>query len=90
LRAFLAARAAVAMRAGATGSRAIAGERQVEAAAAAREHLRRASAGLGGGAPLEAVAADLREAAGHLSEITGSRVDEAVLDRVFARFCVGK
>jgi tRNA modification GTPase len=78
------------MRAGATGSRAIAGERQVEAAAAAREHLRRASAGLGGGAPLEAVAADLREAAGHLSEITGSRVDEAVLDRVFARFCVGK
>jgi tRNA modification GTPase len=40
--------------------------------------------------PLEAVLVDLRAALEALEGTRGSRVDEAILDRVFATFCVGK
>lgn len=35
-------------------------------------------------------ATDIQEALHHLGAITGKAVDEAVIDRIFARFCVGK
>ncbi len=43
-----------------------------------------------GGAPLEVFAQDLRAATESLDEITGATTAEAVLDRIFARFCLGK
>lgn len=39
---------------------------------------------------LDCVATDLRDALKCLGEITGSDVDETVIDRIFTRFCVGK
>lgn len=38
----------------------------------------------------EIVSLELRTALAALQEITGERVDEGVLDRIFERFCVGK
>lgn len=39
---------------------------------------------------LDCIATDLRDALHHLGEITGTDVDAAVIDRIFANFCVGK
>jgi len=38
----------------------------------------------------EIVSLELRRSLESLQEITGERVDEGVLDRIFERFCVGK
>jgi tRNA modification GTPase len=38
----------------------------------------------------EIASVELRRALGSLEEITGERVDEGILDRIFERFCVGK
>jgi len=38
----------------------------------------------------EIVSLEVRRALAHLEEITGERVDEGVLERIFERFCVGK
>lgn len=40
--------------------------------------------------PLEAILVDLKNALTHLNRILGTEADEAVLDRIFATFCVGK
>ncbi len=57
---------------------------------AAYDHLRRALAELEGGIAVELAAEDVRLAARCLARI-GGRIDaEDVLDRVFARFCIGK
>ncbi len=52
--------------------------------------LTRAQSGLGAGLPPELVALDLREALDAIGEITGRTTPEAVLERIFAKFCVGK
>jgi tRNA modification GTPase len=52
--------------------------------------VRNAISGLGLGMPLEAVLIDLRAALHALDETTGGQADEAILDRIFATFCVGK
>ena len=55
--------------------------------------LERAAAALdvaSAAAELDCVATDVREALHALGAITGTDVDESVIDRIFARFCVGK
>jgi tRNA modification GTPase len=42
------------------------------------------------GAPLELLAEHLRRATSALDDISGSTTPEAILDRLFARFCIGK
>lgn len=90
LREFVASRALDASRRGRTARAIVAGDRQVRALAAARDSIRRAMSAVAEEAPLEVVATDLREAVFALGEIDGREVTEQVLDRVFARFCVGK
>ena len=52
--------------------------------------LDRAAAGLRSGLPLEVTLVDLREALEALEETVGIHVEDALLDRIFAEFCVGK
>jgi tRNA modification GTPase len=90
LRDLLSSFADVALRRGVGISALVAGERQVTALGAARSRTASALAAVREGVPLDLAAIDLRAAIEHLGEITGARVTEAVMDRVFRRFCVGK
>jgi tRNA modification GTPase len=65
-------------------------ERQVRETRAAREAVGRAADALKASAPDEVVCAELRLATGALSRLLGRDLDEAILDEVFSRFCVGK
>lgn len=65
-------------------------QRQREAAARAAEGIREALAALRSGMTLDAVTVSVEGAVGALLELTGERAAEAVVDQVFARFCVGK
>jgi tRNA modification GTPase len=68
----------------------LASARQADAVARAREALDRAGTTLAGGDALDLIAPELIAAAAALGEVTGAVVTEAMLDGVFARFCVGK
>ena len=50
----------------------------------------RSADGLESGMPIEAVLVDLRDALLELERVLGIDADDAVLDRIFATFCVGK
>ena len=56
---------------------------------ALRDALVRAASALPA-APMEAVVFDLRDAVRLAAELLGHEVGDAVLDRIFATFCVGK
>jgi len=56
----------------------------------AKECIIRAKEGLKKGLSEEFLALELREAIGYLDEITGKRLTEEVLDRIFSNFCIGK
>ncbi len=65
-------------------------ERQRRCAADCLACLREAQAALCGGMTLDAVGVSLDGAIAALLELTGERTTEAVVEQVFARFCVGK
>jgi len=65
-------------------------DRQRQLAAAAATSLQRSLEAAADGLPWDFWTIDLAAAASTLGEITGETVTEAVLDRVFSRFCIGK
>ena len=71
---------------GAREGAAITNERHIKALENARDALGHARTAQ----ELTLVATDIREALHHLGAITGRDVDATVIDRIFARFCVGK
>ena len=68
----------------------LASARQADAVARAREALAHAGAVLGADDPVDLLAPDLLAAVAALGEITGAAATEALLDGIFARFCIGK
>ncbi len=64
--------------------------RQADAVLEARRALADALATLERGDPIDLVVGDLMAADAALGRLTGRDVSEAVLDAVFARFCIGK
>ena len=64
--------------------------RQRDLAASAAEALGRSLEAAAAQLPWDFWTIDLRGAVRSLGEITGDEVSEAVLDRVFSRFCIGK
>lgn len=68
----------------------LASARQADAVARAGEALGHAHSTLAADEPLDLIAPDLLGAVAALGEITGAAATEAMLDGVFARFCIGK
>lgn len=65
-------------------------QRHIELAQNAADSLDSAVEAIEMGMPLDTAAIDIREALSTLSEITGENATEAIIDRVFEQFCVGK
>ncbi|MEO6016090.1 MAG: tRNA uridine-5-carboxymethylaminomethyl(34) synthesis GTPase MnmE [Polaromonas sp.] len=66
-------------------------ERHVQALHKVAAELARAHAQLHAAAPaLDLLAEDLRQAQGHLGEITGTFTSDDLLGEIFSRFCIGK
>ncbi len=68
----------------------LASARQADAVARACESLAHARGTLLRGEPVDLIAPELLGAAAALGEITGAAATEAMLDGIFARFCIGK
>ncbi len=65
-------------------------ERQTDLALAAVSALTRSKAVAEQQLPWDFWTIDLRQAISSLGEITGEEITEAVLDKIFSRFCIGK
>ncbi|HKS17185.1 MAG TPA: tRNA uridine-5-carboxymethylaminomethyl(34) synthesis GTPase MnmE, partial [Planctomycetota bacterium] len=72
------------------GARFSLSRRQLALLRQARRALDRAEASFKAGRSPEFAALDARAALEAIGGVTGKRVDEEILDRLFARFCVGK
>ena len=57
---------------------------------AACKNIQHAKESLAGGLSGEFAAFDLREALNHLDEITGRKINDEILDKIFSSFCIGK
>jgi len=68
----------------------VASLRVTECLEESKSSLEEAMSGLDRSMPLEAVLIDLRAALQALDKTTGGQADDAILDRIFATFCVGK
>ncbi len=64
--------------------------RHLEALIRSRDALRRFLCDIDQGISHEFLAMELREALDWLDEITGETTPDAILDRIFSRFCIGK
>jgi tRNA modification GTPase len=71
------------------GGELVASLRQMDALDALDRSLQAAAISLGE-APIEVALVDIKEALAHVSQLVGLDVGDAVLDRIFASFCVGK
>ncbi len=69
---------------------AVANPRHADALSRARAALGRATPAADQGAPGEIVALELRESLAAVGEVTGRNASEELLERIFARFCIGK
>lgn len=68
----------------------LANVRQLGCAMRAKAAIEDSRQALDAGFTLDAVSTGLRDAADALAELTGEQASEAVIDKVFAQFCVGK
>ncbi len=68
----------------------ITNRRHKEAIVSAHCALERAISALECTTPCDLVSIDVTECAEHLGEITGKTVSEEIVDKIFARFCLGK
>jgi tRNA modification GTPase len=68
----------------------VSNSRHVDALQRCHSHIQDALRALQAHYTADLVAVDLQAAVAALAEITGADVSEALLDTVFARFCIGK
>jgi len=54
------------------------------------KNVERAKESLSSGMSSEFAAFDLREALDNLDEITGKKINDEILDKIFSSFCIGK
>lgn len=73
-----------------TGGAVITNLRHKQAMENALKNILHAKQALASGLSAEFIAFDLREALDHLDEITGRKINDEILDRIFSSFCIGK
>ena len=56
----------------------------------AHKNIQAAKENIEGGMSPEFAAFDLREALDNLDEITGKKINDEILDKIFSSFCIGK